>query len=415
MSDITAIKNLVEEQGKAHAAFEETLKNDLKKRDESLERMQAENSEAFEKIDKQLEDYENFKERADELHAQGEREKLAGDIEAQNKAELEQFKNYLRMGDRAFSNATAMEVRSDPDGGYTVPTPLSQRIITTSEGNNPMAQLAARESLGVGNSMDILVDPDELGYSESTEGSAASDTTTPEIFKTNIPLKKIDAEPKATIELLQDSSWDIEAYLERKAGRIFRKRLNTQLTTGDGVDQVRGLMTYTAVANATFEADVPGNWNSVGYIASGNASTLPDADSLIDITGSVEDIYLPNASFQMKRSTLNVVRKLKATVSTAGDKLYTLWTPSLVPGQPDTLMGYPVYKNDAMAAIAANALSIAFGDIEEAYTIVDKVGGMYMVRDPFTNKAYVKFYFARRMGGGIVNFEAVKYLKIASS
>lgn len=412
MSEVIEIKNLIEKQGQAHAAFEETIKNEVKGLGANLADLQNKNSEAFEKIDRTLEDYENFKEKADELHAERERKALEADPEAMNKAEVEAFLNMARTG---HVNATAMEVRSDPDGGYTVPHVLSQRIIETSEGNNPMAMLANRETIGAGNSLDVLVDPDELGYSESTEGSAASGSTTPEIHKTNIPLKKIDSEPKATIELLGDSSWDIEAYLERKAGRIFRKRLNTQLTTGTGVDQVRGLMSYTATANATFEAAVNTYWGTVGYIASGSAAAIPDADPLIDMVGSVEDMYLPNASWQMKRSTLNTVKKLKATVSTAGDKLYTLWTPSLVPGQPDSLMGYPVYKNDAMAAVAANALSIAFGDINEAYTIVDKVGGMYMVRDPYTSKAYVKFYFARRIGGGVVNFEAIKYLKVASS
>ena len=414
MSDQTEIKNLVEQQGKAHAVFEETIRNEIKTRDASLDRMQTENSAAFEKMDKALAAFDDYKDKADELHAASQRD-LGSDIEVLNKAELENFANFARTGDKSLMNITAMEVRSDPSGGYTVPEVISQRIITTSEGNNPMATLAGRETIGIGNSLTVLIDPDELGYDESSEGNAAAGTTTPEIHETNIPLKKIDAEPKATHELIQDSSWNIAGYLEAKAARIFRKRLNTQFTVGDGVKQVKGLMTYTAVANATFEADVNGQWGSVGYVASGSASAIPNADGLVDIVGAVEDIYLPNASFQMKRQTLNIVKKLKATTTTAGDNQYSLWTPSLVAGQPDTLMGYPVFKNDAMAAVATNSLSIAFGDIQEAYTIVDKVGGMYMIVDTLTDKAYVKYYFARRVGGGIVNFEAVKYLKVASS
>lgn len=414
MSDLNEIKNLLEKQAKAHADFENTVREDIKKPSEEIERLRAENSQAFEKMDKQLEDYDQLKEKVDELAAERERSNLAGgDIELRNEEAVKQFMNYARTG---HVNATALEVRSDPDGGYTVPQITAEKIIKSSEGNNPMAMLADRVTINTGNSLDVLADPDELGYSESGEGSVASGSTTPEVFKTNIPLKKIDSEPKATIELLQDSAWNIEAWLEQKAARIFRKRLNTQFTTGAGVDQCRGLMTYTAVANATFEASLTDYWgSSVGYVASGNASTIPDADCLVGLTDAVQDIYLPNAAFMMSRSTLTDVRQLKATTTTAGDKLYSLWSPSLVPGQPDTLMGYPVYKNDAMASVAANALSIAFGDISEAYTIVDKANGMYMVRDPYTSKAYVKFYFARRVGGGIVNFEAIKYLKVAAS
>jgi len=408
------LKRLIEEQGKAHAAFENTAKEARAKNAQSIEELRSEHSAYAEKMDKQLADLDNYKEKVDELSAQAERESVAGQVEAKNAQIVTDFWNIARKGESAFHNT--MEVRSDPDGGYTVPQEIAQRIITSSEGNNPMAMLADRQTIS-GNSLDVQADPDEVGYSNSAEGSAASASTTPEVFLTNIPLRKIDSEPSATIELLQDSAWNIEAYLEGKASRIFRKRANNQWTVGDGSPtKCRGIMTYTAVANATFEAALTTYWgNSIGYVASGNASTLPDADSLIGLTDAVQDVYLDNASFMMKRATLTVVRQLKATVSTAGDKLYTLWSPSLVPGQPDTLMGYPVYKNDAMASIAANALPILFGDIQEAYTIVDKANGMYMVRDPYTDKSKVKFYFARRTGGGVVNFEAVKYLKIASS
>lgn len=414
MSDLHEIKNLIEEQGKAHASFESTIKDEVTKQGKTLEEVRANNAMAMEKAEKALNAYEDFKEKADELHAENERAKLAADAENMMKEEMSTFLNYAKMGEKAFHNATAMEVRSDPDGGYTVPQELASAIVTISEGNNPMAMLANRVTIS-GNSLDVIVDPDELGYSESTEGAAASGSTTPEIHKTNIPLKKIDAEPKATVELIQDSAWNVEQWLEDKAARIFRKRLNTQLTTGAGVDQCRGLMSYTATADATWAAAPNTYWGNVGYVASGNASTIPDPDGLIELAGSLQDVYLGSATWQMSRSTLNSIKQLKATTTTAGDNLYALWSPSLVPGQPDTLLGYPLYKNDAMAAIASNSLSVAFGDIGSAYTIVDKAGGMYMVRDPYTSKAYIKFYFARRMGGGITNFEAVKYLKVASS
>jgi HK97 family phage major capsid protein len=369
-------------------------------------------------MDKQLANYDAMKDRLDDIHAEQQRSNLivpgGENLNAEQKAEMDQFMSYARSGQVDLRNATTMQVKSNPDGGYTVPQQTSQRIITTSEGNNPVAMLAAREQTS-GNSLDVIIDPDELGYEENAEGSAASDTDTPEILVTNIPLVKIDAEPKVTRELLQDSAWDLESYLERKGGRIFRKRLNTQFTTGDGVKQCRGFMSYTAVANATFEAGVVSNWGSIGYTPSGAAATITTADALLDLTAAVQDIYLPNSSFQMRRATLNLCRKIKMTLSTAGDNAYALWTPSFQPGVPDSLIGYPVYKNDAVPAVAANALAIAFGDMEEAYTIVDKPGGMWMIRDEVTNKAVIKFYMARRVGGGVVNFEALKYMKVATS
>lgn len=66
-----------------------------------------------------------------------------------------------------------------------------------------------------------------------------------------------------------------------------------------------------------------------------------------------------------------------------------------------------------MPTIATGSLSLAFGDFAESYQIVDRIG-MRTLRDPYTDKPYVKFYTTRRVGGGVVNFEAVKFLKFST-
>ena len=60
-----------------------------------------------------------------------------------------------------------------------------------------------------------------------------------------------------------------------------------------------------------------------------------------------------------------------------------------------------------MPAIAANALAMAYGDIRKAYQIVDRIG-IRVLRDPYTDKPNVSFYTTKRVGGGVVNFEALK-------
>jgi HK97 family phage major capsid protein len=132
------------------------------------------------------------------------------------------------------------------------------------------------------------------------------------------------------------------------------------------------------------------------------------------MTDAVQADYLANATWQMRRATWTKVRQIKVTASTAGDQQYALWTPSLAAGQPDLLNGYPVFKNDLVPAVAANAIAAIFGDIAEAYAIVDK-GMMQVLPNPYKSNAFVYYYFWKRTGGGVVNFEAVKYLKIAAS
>jgi len=71
-------------------------------------------------------------------------------------------------------------------------------------------------------------------------------------------------------------------------------------------------------------------------------------------------------------------------------------------------------ESEDMPAIAANSLSLAFGNFKEAYTIVDRQG-IRVLRDPFTAKPYIVFYATKRVGGGVLNFEAIKFLKFAAA
>lgn len=77
-------------------------------------------------------------------------------------------------------------------------------------------------------------------------------------------------------------------------------------------------------------------------------------------------------------------------------------------------MGFGVVRAEDMPALAANSLSLAFGDFRSAYQIVDRQG-IRVLRDVYTSKPYVKFYTTKRTGGAVVNFEAVKFLKFGAS
>jgi HK97 family phage major capsid protein len=72
-----------------------------------------------------------------------------------------------------------------------------------------------------------------------------------------------------------------------------------------------------------------------------------------------------------------------------------------------------VHTDDNMDAVGAGKFPIAFGDFNRAYLVVDRAG-IRVLRDPFTSKPNVLFYTTKRVGGGIVNFEAIKLLKISN-
>ena len=109
----------------------------------------------------------------------------------------------------------------------------------------------------------------------------------------------------------------------------------------------------------------------------------------------------------MNRATVGKIRMLKAT-----DGHY-LWQPGLQLGQPATLLGYPVAENDDMPDVGAGtaASAILFGDFNRGYTIVDRMG-IRVLRDPYTNKPFVHFYTTKRVGGMLVDSEAIKIFAV---
>jgi len=110
----------------------------------------------------------------------------------------------------------------------------------------------------------------------------------------------------------------------------------------------------------------------------------------------------------MNRRTQAAVRKFKDSTG------HYLWQPPAVAGGKASLMTFPVIEAEDMPDIAANSLSIAFGDFNRGYLVVDRAG-VSVLRDPYTAKPYVLFYTTKRVGGGVQDFDAIKVMKFAAS
>lgn len=107
-----------------------------------------------------------------------------------------------------------------------------------------------------------------------------------------------------------------------------------------------------------------------------------------------------------QRLTIRDIRLLKD-----GQGNY-LWQPNFQAGEPQLVAGYPIHQADDMDSVATGNLPLAFGDFRTAYTIVDRIG-IRTLRDPYTAKPNVKFYTTKRVGGDVVNYEALKLLEIS--
>ncbi|MEQ1705252.1 MAG: phage major capsid protein [Rickettsiales bacterium] len=345
---------------------------------------------------------DNYKSRLDTIETVYNRPLLGDDINVKSTASHSEyskaFRNYLRKGMDGGLEALqtkALSVGSDPDGGYLVTPHMSSKIVQSIFETSPMRQLAAVETIS-SDALELIDDHDQAAAGWTSETGAITETSTPTLAKRNIPTHELYAQPKATQKLVDDSAIDIESWLSGKIADIFSRKENTAFISGNGVGQPRGILTY---ASGT-------NWGQIQQINSGSSGAVT-ADAIINLFYALKDAYSKRANFLMNRTVVQSVRLLKQATTNQ-----YMWQPGLAAGAPDTLMGVPVQMAADMPVAAANSLSIAVGDFQAAYQIVDRKG-ISILRDPFTEKPFVKFYATKRVGGDVVNYEAIKLMKLA--
>lgn len=384
---------------------------------EEVERINKAIDEAVDKVAKEM------KKRTDELEAKANRLALAGAagdgetkaVEAWakligRKATCDEAREYKTALDAQLRNpeqkAVTLQVGVDPAGGYFVTPDTSGRMVKKIYESSPMRQLANVVTIGT----DALEGPIDNGEADAQwvgEKQTRVQTDAPQVGMWRIPVHEIYAYPMVTQKLLDDASVDIEAWLSGKASDKFARKEATAFVAGSGELQPEGLLMRTPVTTG----DATRAWNLFQYFPTGAAGAFASsnpADVLIDVIQGLKAGYRGNARWFMSRGTVGAVRKLKD-----GQGNY-LWQPGATAGQPSTLFNFPVVEGEDMPAIGANAFAMAFGDFGEAYTIVDRLTAS-VIRDNITRPGFVKFLFRRRVGGGVINGEAVKFLKFAAS
>lgn len=318
------------------------------------------------------------------------------------------FVAFLRKGiDTNLSEieAKALSVGSDPDGGYFVTPDTNGRMVEKIYESSPIRQIASVQVI----SSDKLEGREDLNEAEAgwVGETASRDTTdTPEVGKWAIEAFEMYAKPKATQKLLDDAAVNVEEWLADKVAKRFSRLENTAFVSGTGIQQPKGITAYTTAAD-----DGTGvAWGSIGYVASGASGAFAGSnpiDNIYSLIGALKNEYLSNARFLTRRSVITAMRKFKDSTG------QYLWSPPSA-DVPESFAGYAITRAEDMPALAANSLSLYFGDFREAYQIVDRLG-VRTLRDPYSAKPFVEFYTIKRVGGGVVNFEAIKAMKFASS
>ena len=311
----------------------------------------------------------------------------------------EAFAAYVKRGEEK-----ALRIGSNPDGGYLVPSETDDEIGQLMAALSPIRSIATVRKISTGTyKKPVTKTGAEAGWVAET--GVRDETDTPVLDALNFPAAELYAMPAATAAFLDDAAVDVGQWIAEEVNAAFAQQEGIAFVTGDGTNKPKGFLAETTVAEASW------TWGNLGYVATGAAGALPASDPsdvLIDLVYALKAGYRQNASWVMNRKTQGALRKLK---DDAGNYL---WQPAATAEGKATLMGFDLVEAEAMPDIAANSLSIAFGDFKRGYLVVDRQG-VNVLRDPYSAKPYVLFYTTKRVGGGVQNYDAIKLLKFAAS
>lgn len=309
------------------------------------------------------------------------------------------FSAYVKRGEEK-----ALQVGVAGDGGYVVPAEVEIEITRRMTQISPIRAIAGvRQVSGATYKKPITATGPATGWVGET--SARTLTNSQTLVELSFPTTELYAMPAATANFLDDAVVDVGRWIADEVDIAFAAQETTAFVSGDGTNKPKGFLAADKVADGSWE------WGKLGYLITGASGAMPSSnasDVLVDLIYTLKSGYRQNANWVMNRKTQAVLRKLKDA-----DGNY-IWQPSATADGKASLMGFPLVEVEDMPVIAANSFSIAFGDFQRGYLIVDRQG-VSVLRDPFSSKPYVLFYTTKRVGGGVADFDAIKLLKFGTS
>lgn len=301
------------------------------------------------------------------------------------------FWNVMRNKSVSHEVMNALQIGTDSEGGYLAPDEYQRTLVQALEEENIFRKLAHVISTSSGERKIPVV---------SSKGTASwidEEATYPEsddaFGLVSIGAHKLATMIKVSEELLNDSVFDVPAYIAGEFARRIGAAEEAAFFTGDGSSKPTGILAATGGAD-------------LGVTAA--ASDKITADELIDLFYSLRAPYRRKAVWLLNDSTVKAIRKLK---NSNGDYL---WQPSLTAGTPDTILNRPVYTSSCMPVLGADNKAIAFGDMSY-YWIADRQGRSFKrLNELYAANGQVGFMSSERVDGKLVLAEAVKTLKMGS-
>ncbi|MBS4761180.1 phage major capsid protein [Carnobacteriaceae bacterium zg-ZUI252] len=266
----------------------------------------------------------------------------------------------------------------DADGGYLVPEEYDSRLIQVLEDENIVRSLATVITTAGNHKINIAGSSPAAAWIDEGVALSFGEATFSQIL---LDAHKLHVAIKVTEELLYDSAFNLENYITEQFGKALANAEEDAFLNGDGNNKPTGIFHETK--GGTFLDKV----------------TAIKADDVINLIHALKRPYRKNAVFITNDKTIAQIRKFKDS-----NGAY-IWQPSYQQGEPDRLLGYPIYTS---AFAPENA--IAFGDFSY-YNIGDRGARSFKaLTELFAGNGMIGYVAKERVDGKLIVKEAVQIL-----
>ena len=285
----------------------------------------------------------------------------------------------------------ALQIGTDSEGGYLVPTEFEATLTAALEEENAIRQIANVITTSGDRKIPVVATKGTATWVDEEGAIPESDDSFGQV---SLGAFKLATMIKVSEELLNDSAFDLEGYIAQSFGGRMGSREEEGFLIGNGSGKPTGIFAATGGAQ-------------LGVTTAGAAAVT--LDEILDLFYSLKSPYRRNATFVMNDSTVKAIRKLKDSTG------QYLWQPSVKEATPDTILSRPLVTSAFVPELAAGNKTIAFGDFGY-YWIADREGRVFKrLNELYAANGQVGFMCTQRVDGKLILPEAIKVLQQKAS
>jgi len=292
-----------------------------------------------------------------------------------------------------------VDLTAGASGEFLLPEVIRAEIETMEQAMSPVRQLIPVVNITTNDFKQIV---DILGTGSGWVGEAGSRTITgtPTLRQRAPTMGELFARPEATQWAAMDLA-SVDGWLSRSVAQEFAKEEGIAVITGDGTTKPTGFLNTAPTSAADFASPLR-SAEVLQFVAAPSPDDI--TEHVISLIYTLNSAYRQGAAFTMNSTILSQIRRAKDSNG------QYLWQPSLIVGQPSTIVGFNFVVWEDMPTGPDSPLTttpIAFGNWGRGYLLVQR-SDVRVIRDEITNPGFIRWYFFRREGGIILNNDAIK-------